>query len=254
MDPTFFATPADFRDWLAAHHATADELWVGFYKKGSGRPSITWPESVDEALCYGWIDGLRRRLDDERYVIRFTPRRRGSIWSEVNTRRADELIAAGQMQPAGLAAYEARDPDKSQFYTYEARHQPLAPRLRSRVPRRRRRLGLLGSTAAPLPPRRDPLGHERQARRDAPPPAGDAHYRLGRQPLDRPLPRVARSSRIALLEQLRKRRNSGGSRHTRYVAKPCLCRHNQGQSNQRRYPCTHQPAATPAESRSLSCC
>ena len=79
MDPTFFATPADFRDWLAAHHATADELWVGFYKKGSGRPSITWPESVDEALCYGWIDGLRRRLDDERYVIRFTPRRRGSI-------------------------------------------------------------------------------------------------------------------------------------------------------------------------------
>ena len=127
MDPTFFATPVDFRDWLAAHHATADELWVGFYKKGSGRPSITWPESVDEALCYGWIDGLRRRLDDERYVIRFTPRRRGSIWSEVNTRRADELIAAGQMQPAGLAAYEARDPDKSQFYTYEARHQPLAP-------------------------------------------------------------------------------------------------------------------------------
>ena len=127
MDPTFFATPVDFRDWLAAHHATADELWVGFYKKGSGRPSITWPESVDEALCYGWIDGLRRRLDDERYVIRFTPRRRGGIWSEVNTRRADELIAAGQMQPAGLAAYEARDPDKSQFYTYEARHQPLAP-------------------------------------------------------------------------------------------------------------------------------
>ena len=127
MDPTFFATPADFRAWLAAHHATADELWVGFYKKGSGRPSITWPESVDEALCYGWIDGLRRQLDDERYVIRFTPRRAGSIWSEVNRRRAAELIAAGRMQPTGLAAYEARDDDKSRLYSYEARHQPLDP-------------------------------------------------------------------------------------------------------------------------------
>lgn len=127
MDPTYFATPVDFRVWLAANHATAGELWVGFYKKGSGRPSITWPESVDEALCYGWIDGLRKRLDDKRYVIRFTPRRRGSIWSEVNQRRVAELSAAGRMQPAGLAAYEARDDDKSRLYSYEARHQPLDP-------------------------------------------------------------------------------------------------------------------------------
>ena len=100
-NPTYFETPADFRAWLAANHATADELWVGFYKKGSGRLSITWPESVDQALCYGWIDGLRKRLDDERYVIRFTPRRRGSIWSEVNRRRVAELSAQGLMQPAG---------------------------------------------------------------------------------------------------------------------------------------------------------
>lgn len=126
-NPTYFETPADFRAWLAANHATADELWVGFYKKGSGRLSITWPESVDQALCYGWIDGLRKRLDDERYVIRFTPRRPGSIWSAVNTRRADELIARGLMQPAGLAAYEAHDEDKTKLYSYEARRQPLDP-------------------------------------------------------------------------------------------------------------------------------
>jgi len=125
MNPIFFETPAGFRAWLAANHATAGELWVGFYKKGSGRPSLTWPESVDEALCYGWIDGLRRRLDDVSYIIRFTPRRPGSTWSEVNTRRAAELLAAGQMQPAGLAAYEARDLDKTRLYSYEARHQPL---------------------------------------------------------------------------------------------------------------------------------
>ena len=75
MNPTFFATPADFRAWLDAHHATADELWVGFHKKATGRPSITWPESVDQALCYGWIDGLRKRIDDDSYIIRFTPRR-----------------------------------------------------------------------------------------------------------------------------------------------------------------------------------
>ncbi len=124
-DPTFFATPADFRAWLAANHATADVLWVGFYKKASGRPSITWPESVDEALCYGWIDGLRRRLDDERYVIRFTPRRSGSIWSEVNRRYTAALIDAGRMQPAGLAAYETRDEVPLDRYAYEARPEQL---------------------------------------------------------------------------------------------------------------------------------
>lgn len=125
MNPIFFPTPADFRAWLEANHATAGELLVGFYKKGSGRPSITWPESVDQALCFGWIDGVRRRVDDESYTIRFTPRRRGSTWSLVNTRRALELIEEGLMQPAGLAAFEARDPARTDEYSYENRPQGL---------------------------------------------------------------------------------------------------------------------------------
>ncbi len=119
MKPTFFKTPADFRSWLEKHHARADELLVGFYKKESGKPSITWPESVDEALCFGWIDGIRRRIDDIRYSIRFTPRRRGSIWSKVNTRRVAELIKDKRMRPAGVKAFEARDPKKTGIYSFE---------------------------------------------------------------------------------------------------------------------------------------
>src|SRR5262252_2263019 len=108
MKPRFFKTPADFRAWLARNHATAGELLVGFYKKSSGRPSITWPESVDEALCAGWIDGVRRRIDDESYSIRFTPRRKGSIWSKINTKRVAALTAGGRMLEAGLNAFAAR--------------------------------------------------------------------------------------------------------------------------------------------------
>jgi uncharacterized protein YdeI (YjbR/CyaY-like superfamily) len=122
VEPRFFATAADLRAWLEAHHADTGELLVGFYKKGSGRPSITWPESVDEALCFGWIDGIRRRIDDESYSIRFTPRRPRSIWSAVNIKRAGELIAEGRMTPAGLAAFEARDEERSAMYSYEQRH------------------------------------------------------------------------------------------------------------------------------------
>ena len=121
MTPRFFATPARFRRWLTKHHTTAAELWVGFHKKGTGRPSLTWPESVGEALCFGWIDGIRKSLDADSYVIRFTPRRKGSAWSAVNTRRAQELIENGRMQPAGLHAFEARDPDKSGIYSFERR-------------------------------------------------------------------------------------------------------------------------------------
>jgi len=119
VKPTFFKTPADFRSWLEKHHARADELLVGFYKKESGKPSITWPESVDEALCFGWIDGIRRRIDDIRYSIRFTPRRRGSIWSNVNTKRVVELIKDKRMRPAGVKAFEARDPKKTGIYSFE---------------------------------------------------------------------------------------------------------------------------------------
>jgi uncharacterized protein YdeI (YjbR/CyaY-like superfamily) len=123
VEPTFFAAPEEFRAWLEEHHATEPELLVGFYKKGSGRPSITWPESVDEALCFGWIDGVRRSLGDEAYTIRFTPRRQRSVWSNVNIRRAGELIAEGRMRPAGLAAFEARTGERSGVYSFEQKDQ-----------------------------------------------------------------------------------------------------------------------------------
>ena len=119
ISPRYFEAPDDFRSWLAEHHELALELWVGFYKKGSGRASITWPESVDEALCFGWIDGIRKSVSEEAYVIRFTPRRRGSIWSNVNIRRVEVLARAGRMHPAGVRAYEARDPKKSGLDAFE---------------------------------------------------------------------------------------------------------------------------------------
>lgn len=119
MKPVFFRTPAEFRAWLAQHHGSKTELLVGFYKKDSGRPSLTWPESVDQALCFGWIDGLRKGIDELSYSIRFTPRQPGSIWSKVNITRAQALIAQGQMQPAGRRAFEARRENKSGLYSHE---------------------------------------------------------------------------------------------------------------------------------------
>ena len=118
-EPVFFATPADFRAWLEKHHETERELLVGFYKKGSGRPSITWPESVDEALCFGWIDGVRKSRDEDSYTIRFTPRKPGSNWSAVNVGRVEELTRLGRMRPAGLAAFEKRSEAKTGIYAYE---------------------------------------------------------------------------------------------------------------------------------------
>jgi uncharacterized protein YdeI (YjbR/CyaY-like superfamily) len=135
MNPRFFKTPAAFRKWLATHHAKSKELWVGFYKKGSGKLSITWPESVDEALCFGWIDGVRKSLGDESYVIRFSPRKPTSIWSAVNIRNVERLIKEERMQPAGMRAYEARQDDRSGIYAYEQRSpelvEPYATTLRS---------------------------------------------------------------------------------------------------------------------------
>lgn len=119
LAPTYFATPAEFRRWLTRHHKAATELLVGFHKKATGTPSITWPESVDEALCVGWIDGVRRRVDDARYSIRFSPRRAKSIWSAINIARVKVLVAKGRMRPAGLAAFERRDEKKSRIYAYE---------------------------------------------------------------------------------------------------------------------------------------
>jgi uncharacterized protein YdeI (YjbR/CyaY-like superfamily) len=121
MEPIFFESSGKWRAWLARHHASAGELWVGFHKRGTGRPSLTWPESVDHALCYGWIDGVRKSLGPERYAIRFTPRRPGSTWSRVNLRRVEELEALGLMQPAGRTAHAARTAAKSGIYSYEQR-------------------------------------------------------------------------------------------------------------------------------------
>ncbi len=101
MTPRFFRSPSAFRAWLTKHHKTARELLVGLHKKGSGKPSMTWPESIDQALCFGWIDGVRRRLDDDSYTIRFTPRQPPSIWSAVNIKRVSELTASGLMRTAG---------------------------------------------------------------------------------------------------------------------------------------------------------
>ncbi len=121
MTPQFFADPKSLRAWFLAHADEGGELLLGYWKTGTGRPSVTWPESVDEALCVGWIDGVRRRLDDESYVIRFTPRRPGSTWSAVNVARVADLTRQGRMQPAGLAAFEQRRADRSGTYAYEQR-------------------------------------------------------------------------------------------------------------------------------------
>lgn len=123
MKPRFFATPDEFRAWLEANHESESEVVVGFYKKSTGRPSLTWTESVREALCFGWIDGVRRRIDGDSYSIRFTPRKRGSNWSLVNVRHVEELTRAGRMHPAGIEAFEARTPEKTGVYTYENRHE-----------------------------------------------------------------------------------------------------------------------------------
>ncbi|MGH2417602.1 MAG: YdeI/OmpD-associated family protein [Candidatus Limnocylindria bacterium] len=132
-DVRIFASAADFRVWLEDHHDTGTELWVGFYKKGVPKTSMTYAESVDEALCFGWIDGLTRRMDEEVYTIRFTPRRRTSSWSAINIAKVAELTAAGRMQPAGMRAYEERDQRKDASYSYERPVQELPPEMRARL-------------------------------------------------------------------------------------------------------------------------
>ena len=121
--PVFFETPAALRRWFTANHKQGGELWVGFHKKGTGKPSVDWPQSVDQALCFGWIDGVRKSLGADSYMIRFTPRKAGSHWSSVNIGRVAELTRMGQMKPAGQQAFEARSQKKSGRYSYEQRHQ-----------------------------------------------------------------------------------------------------------------------------------
>lgn len=126
---TFFETQQDFRNWLEAHHELATELLVGYYKVGSGKPSMSWSQSVDQALCFGWIDGVRRSIDKESYCIRFTPRRPTSNWSAINIRKIEELTKAGLMKPAGVKAFALRKENKSEVYSYENEALPLAPDL-----------------------------------------------------------------------------------------------------------------------------
>jgi uncharacterized protein YdeI (YjbR/CyaY-like superfamily) len=127
VKPVFFARPEEFRAWLEEHHGTAGELWVGFHTKASGKPSITWREAVEQALCFGWIDGLRRSLDEDSYTNRFTPRKRKSNWSEINVATVERLKAEGLMAPAGLRAFEARDPERTGIYSFERRQAAKLP-------------------------------------------------------------------------------------------------------------------------------
>jgi uncharacterized protein YdeI (YjbR/CyaY-like superfamily) len=119
VDAQFFETPADLRAWFAAHHETAPELFVGYWKKGTGGVGVSHPEAIEQALCFGWIDSVARRIDEQRYQVRFTPRRRGSVWSAVNIAKIAELTGHGLMHPAGLRAFEARTPEQSAVYSYE---------------------------------------------------------------------------------------------------------------------------------------
>lgn len=132
-DVRVFRDATEFRRWLQTHHGAESELWVGFYKKGVAKESIAYPEAVDEGLCFGWIDGITYRVDDELYTIRFTPRTKRSTWSVLNVRRVGELMAAGRMHPAGIAAFDARTTDKTGIYSYENRPAELPPEYAARL-------------------------------------------------------------------------------------------------------------------------
>lgn len=127
MGATFFEHEKDFRAWLQKYYKTKNELLIGFYKKGSGRVSITWPESVDQALCFGWIDGVRKNIDEVSYSIRFTPRKPGSIWSAVNIDKMEKLMAAGLVMPEGVIAFEKRTEAKSRVYSHERTEDAVLP-------------------------------------------------------------------------------------------------------------------------------
>ena len=132
MKPIFFRSASDFRRWLETYHGTAAELWVGFYKKDSGKRGMTYAEAVDQALCYGWIDGIKKRVDERSYTHRFSPRQAKSVWSALNIRRAENLKRLGFMQPRGLEAFEKRDPARSGIYSFENLPKRLAPALERR--------------------------------------------------------------------------------------------------------------------------
>ncbi len=180
-DIRFFATPAEMRDWFDANHETADELWLGQYKKASGRPTVSWSDAVDEALCVGWIDGQLQRIDEISHAQRFTPRRKGSNWSAINVAKVGVLTDQGRMRPAGIRAFEARTDARTAVYSYE---RPIADADRRRggpAARRPGRLGRLAGAAAVVPSGRHPLDHECEAGGHPGAPAVDADRRLARR-------------------------------------------------------------------------
>lgn len=137
MKSTFFASAEEFRNWLSVNHDKADEILLKFYKRGAGKPSMAIAEAVEQALCFGWIDGILRKTGPDSFVLRFTPRRKGSLWSEVNIKRAKQLIKHGLMQPAGLKAFEERDKAKARFYSYEQLSKGLSKELEAQFKRQK---------------------------------------------------------------------------------------------------------------------
>lgn len=129
MQPKFFKTQNDMRNWFEKNHKKLDEQWIGFYKKHTGKQSITWSESVDQAICFGWIDGLRKSIDDESYMIRFTPRKPDSNWSAVNIKKVEELTKLGLMKPEGIEAFKKKKDHKSKIYSYEQKEVKLDKKL-----------------------------------------------------------------------------------------------------------------------------
>ncbi len=180
MSPVFFSAPARFRTWLEKNHDKVQELWVGFHKVGTGIPSITWPQSVDEALCFGWIDGLRKRVDEESYVIRFTPRKPGSTWSLANIRRVEKLVEEGRMHPSGMGAFEKRREDRSGIYSFEQRGLPRFEETQEKLFRRNARAWAYFSVRPPSYRKSgDPLGRQRQEGGDPARAASPAHRGFG---------------------------------------------------------------------------
>jgi len=131
--PIFFASPQEFYDWLEEHHETETEVYVGYYKKATGLPSLTWSEAVDQALCFGWIDGRVNRIDDERHMQRFTPRKPSSNWSKVNVEKVSRLKRAGLMRPAGMVAFDKRSDEKTGIYSFEREGAALPPEYENRL-------------------------------------------------------------------------------------------------------------------------
>src|SRR5436190_8135807 len=180
MKVKYFKSPAEFRRWLEKNHATTQELWVGYYKKSSAKPSITWPESVDEALCFGWIDGIRKSVDDLRYTSRFTPRRRGSIWSAVNIKRAQELRDKGLMHPAGMAAFNARKKKVGHLFLRTKERQSRWA-LREKAAPKQSRMGFLLCSAALVSKSNRVVDHKCKAGGDATKAIAKANRRIGEQ-------------------------------------------------------------------------